>query len=206
MAGPGTDGTKAGAARRRHSKRLLPRWRARCARRRCNHSAGEPNHRALRTPSSACPVHAGLASAGDETLQGIWRGLAGALHPGHERRPIPSRPADAKGSGHPLEGNGPEQDSYSAFQAFTDRGRDLESTLHELDVNDLFICGLATDYCVRATTLDGLRRGLAVRVLRDAIRGVDLKPGDSDMAIKEMRVHGARFSESRGIARLLVGD
>src|SRR5438034_711371 len=120
MAGPGTDGTKAGAARRRHSKRLLPRWRARCARRRCNHSAGEPNHRALRTPSSACPVHAGLASAGDETLQGIWRGLA-------------------------------------------------------------------------------------VRVLRDAIRGVDLKPGDSDMAIKEMRVHGARFSESRGIARLLVG-
>ena len=39
--------------------------------------------------------------------------------------------------------------------------------------------------------------------ISDAIRGVDLKPGDSDMAIKEMRVHGARFSESRGLARLL---
>lgn len=100
-------------------------------------------------------------------------------------------------------GTDPEQDSYSAFQASTDRGRDLESTLHELDVDELFICGLATDYCVRATALDGLRRDLTVRVLRDAIRGVDLKPGDSEMAIKEMRVHGARFSASRGTAKLL---
>src|SRR3989475_6226192 len=103
-------------------------------------------------------------------------------------------------------GMDPEQDSYSAFQAFTDRGRDLESTLHELDVDELFICGLATDYCVRATSLDGLRRGLTIRVIRDAIRGVDLKPGDSEMAIKEMRVHGAHFSESRGLARLLRRD
>ncbi|TLZ77622.1 MAG: isochorismatase family protein [Methanobacteriota archaeon] len=47
------------------------------------------------------------------------------------------------------------------------------------------------------------RRGLPIRVLRDAIRGVDLKPGDSEMAIKEMRVHGAQFSESRGLASLL---
>ncbi len=103
-------------------------------------------------------------------------------------------------------GMDPEQDSYSAFQAFSDRGRDLESTLHELDVDELFVCGLATDYCVRATALDGLRRGLDVRVLRDATRGVDLKPGDSEMAIKEMRVNGVRFSESRGLARLLPKD
>ncbi len=100
-------------------------------------------------------------------------------------------------------GMDPDQDSYSAFQAVTGRGRDLESTLHELGVDELFICGLATDYCVRATTLDALRRGLAIRVLRDAIRGVDLKPGDSEMALKEMRVHGARFSQSRGLAKLL---
>lgn len=100
-------------------------------------------------------------------------------------------------------GMDPEVDSYSSFQAFTERGRDLESTLHELDVGELVICGLATDYCVRATTLDALRRGMAVFVVRDAIRGVDLKPGDSEMAVKEMRVHGAHFSESRGLARLL---
>jgi len=103
-------------------------------------------------------------------------------------------------------GMDPEQDSYSAFQAFTDRGRDLESTLHELDVDELFICGLATDYCVRATTLDGLRRGLTIRVLRDAIRGVDLKPGDSEAAIKEMRAHGAHLVETRGLAKLLPSD
>jgi len=103
-------------------------------------------------------------------------------------------------------GMDPEQDSYSAFQAYTESGRDLESTLHELGVDALFICGLATDYCVRATALDGLRRGMAVRVLTDAIRGVDLKPGDSEMALKEMRVHGAHFSESRGLTRLLPKD
>lgn len=100
-------------------------------------------------------------------------------------------------------GMDPEQDSYSAFQAYTERGRDLESTLHEFAVDEIFICGLATDYCVRATTLDGLRRGMTVRVLKDAVRGVDMKPGDSDMAIQEMRVHGARFSESRGLAKFL---
>lgn len=103
-------------------------------------------------------------------------------------------------------GMDPEQDSYSAFQAFTDRGRDLESTLHELDVDELFICGLATDYCVRATTLDGLRRGLTIHVLRDAIRGVDLKPGDSEAAIREMGAHGAHLVETRGLAKLLPTD
>ena len=100
-------------------------------------------------------------------------------------------------------GMDPEVDSYSAFQAFTDRGRDLESALHELDVDELVVCGLATDYCVRATALDALRRGMPVRVLRDAIRGVDIKPGDSEIAVKEMRVHGARFAESRAFARRL---
>ena len=96
-----------------------------------------------------------------------------------------------------------EVDSYSAFQAFTVQGRDLESALHELGVDELFICGLATDYCVRATALDGVRRGLTIRVLRDAIRGVEVKRGDSENAIKEMRAHGAHFSETRGLAKLL---
>src|SRR5436189_6306610 len=97
----------------------------------------------------------------------------------------------------------PEVDSYSGFQAFTENGRDLESALHELGVHELFICGLATDYCVRATTLDGLRRGMTVRVLRVAIRGVDVKMGDSEMAVKEMRANGAQLLESRGLAKIL---
>jgi nicotinamidase/pyrazinamidase len=100
-------------------------------------------------------------------------------------------------------GMDPEVDSYSGFQAFTENGRDLESTLRELAVDELFVCGLATDYCVRATALDGLRRGFNVRILRDAIRGVDAKSGDSEVAMKEMRGHGAQFKQTRGLAKLL---
>lgn len=100
-------------------------------------------------------------------------------------------------------GMDPEQDSYSGFQAFSPNGRDLESVLRDLAIDELYICGLATDYCVRASTLDALRRGLRVTVLEDAIRGVDLKSGDSEMALKEMRTAGARFRETRGIAKVL---
>ncbi|HYY48318.1 MAG TPA: nicotinamidase [Thermoplasmata archaeon] len=100
-------------------------------------------------------------------------------------------------------GMDPEQDSYSGFQATTDRGRDLESTLHELEVDEVFIAGLATDYCVRATALDGMRRGFQASVLTDAVRGVDLKPGDSQAALREIRTAGAKLLMTRGIAKLL---
>ncbi|HKZ23770.1 MAG TPA: isochorismatase family protein [Thermoplasmata archaeon] len=100
-------------------------------------------------------------------------------------------------------GMDPEQDSYSAFQAYTPQGRDLESVLHDLGIAELFICGLATDYCIRATTIDATRRGMKVLVLKDAVRGVDVKPGDSDAALREMRAHGASFAETRGVAKLL---
>src|SRR5207244_11306832 len=98
-------------------------------------------------------------------------------------------------------GMDPEVDSYSAFQAFTVQGRDLESALHELSVDELFICGLATDYCVQATALDGVRRGLTIRVLRDAIRGVDGNRGAAEKGIKEMRGQGGRVSGTRGRPR-----
>ncbi|HEY7588906.1 MAG TPA: bifunctional nicotinamidase/pyrazinamidase [Thermoplasmata archaeon] len=100
-------------------------------------------------------------------------------------------------------GMDPEQDSYSGFQALTSNGRDLESVLHDLGVDEVFLCGLATDYCVRATGLDALRRGIRLRVLEDAIKGVDMRPGDSEAAIKELKHAGAIFIESRGMAKLL---
>jgi nicotinamidase/pyrazinamidase len=100
-------------------------------------------------------------------------------------------------------GMDPEQDSYSAFQAYTPQGRDFESVLGDLRIEELFICGLATDYCVRATTLDARRRGMRVSVLKDAIRGVEMKPGDSDMALREMKVNGALFAETRALAKLV---
>lgn len=100
-------------------------------------------------------------------------------------------------------GMDPEQDSYSAFQAYNGQGRDLESVIRDLGVDEIFICGLATDYCVRATTLDARRRAMRVRVLGDVIKGVDLKPGDSETAVREMRAAGVPFVESRGVAKLL---
>lgn len=100
-------------------------------------------------------------------------------------------------------GMDPEQDSYSGFQALNSGGRDLESVVHDFGIDELFLCGLATDYCVRATALDAQRRGIRIHVLEDAIKGVDVKPGDSEAAIAEMRRAGVPLIESRGVAKLL---
>ncbi len=100
-------------------------------------------------------------------------------------------------------GMDPEEDSYSAFQAVTREGRDLESVLHDLGVGELFLCGLATDYCVRASAIDGSKRGFRTWVFEDAVRGVDVKSGDSDAALAEMKTHGVTLTETMGFAKLL---
>jgi len=89
-------------------------------------------------------------------------------------------------------GMDPEQDAYSAFQAEDPSGRPFASVLEERGVRRLYVGGLATDYCVKATVLDALRRGLEVLVLVDAVRAVDVKPGDGERAMAEMREAGAR--------------
>ena len=58
-------------------------------------------------------------------------------------------------------------------------------------VRKIFVGGLATDYCVKHTVLDGLKRGFKVVLLEDAVRGVNLKPDDSEQAIEEMVRAGA---------------
>jgi nicotinamidase/pyrazinamidase len=60
-------------------------------------------------------------------------------------------------------------------------------------VKRLFVCGLATDYCVKATVLDGLKLGYEVYLLVDAIKGVNVRPGDSEEAINEMVKAKARL-------------
>ncbi len=90
-------------------------------------------------------------------------------------------------------GMDPEQDAYSAFQAEDERGIAFARALAARGVKRLWVGGLATDYCVKATVLDALRSGLEVQVLADAIRAVDVQPGDGERAIGEMREAGARF-------------
>ena len=87
----------------------------------------------------------------------------------------------------------PEQDGYSAFEAVADDGRALQEVLASQGVRHQYIGGLASDYCVRSTTLDALRLGFCVTVLSDAVAGVDVQPGDSTRAVTEMGRAGAHF-------------
>ena len=88
-------------------------------------------------------------------------------------------------------GMDPSVDGYSSFEAFNDDGKNFSESLAEGGVRHLFVGGLATDYCVKSTVLEALKKGFSVTLLIDAVRGVDLKPGDSESAIREMVLAGA---------------
>ena len=90
-------------------------------------------------------------------------------------------------------GMDPAEDAYSCFQAQDAEGRDFAVSLGESGIQRLFVGGLATDYCVRSTVLDALHEGFQVVVLQDAIGAVDVKAGDGERAMAEMRAAGARF-------------
>ena len=77
-------------------------------------------------------------------------------------------------------------EAYSFFQ-----GTDLAEKLHRR-LRTLFVGGLATDYCVKETVLDGLKERFEVYLLADACRGVEVNPGDSERAIQLMVAKGCR--------------
>jgi nicotinamidase/pyrazinamidase len=86
----------------------------------------------------------------------------------------------------------PQKDGYSAFEAEDTSGMNFSKLLKLLGVKELYIAGLATDYCVKFTAREALKEGFKVKILLDAIKGVNLKPGDSREAIKEMVKQGAK--------------
>jgi nicotinamidase/pyrazinamidase len=81
-----------------------------------------------------------------------------------------------------------DKDCYSAFDE-----TDLASELHAQNVEEVVVGGLATDYCVKNTVLDALKNGFKVKALQDAMRAVEVQPGDGDRAIEEMRAAGAEI-------------
>ena len=89
-------------------------------------------------------------------------------------------------------GTDPTDDGYSAFEAADEKGRGLAASLKEAKISRLYVGGLATEYCVRASVLDGLKQGLDVVVLLDAVRGIDVNEGDVARALDEMIRAGAR--------------
>jgi nicotinamidase/pyrazinamidase len=92
-------------------------------------------------------------------------------------------------------GTHPEDEAYSGFQ-----GTELARILREKGVKRVAVCGIATDYCVRATAQDALQEGFEVLVLEDAIRGVEVHPGDCQRALEELRQAGAQMIVSADLS------
>ncbi|HUS10533.1 MAG TPA: nicotinamidase [Pyrinomonadaceae bacterium] len=84
-----------------------------------------------------------------------------------------------------------DEDCYSAFD-----GTDLALQLRRLGVEEVWVGGLATDYCVKNTVLDAVKEGFRVKALEDAMRAVEVNPGDGERAIAEMRAAGAEVVSS----------
>jgi nicotinamidase/pyrazinamidase len=81
-----------------------------------------------------------------------------------------------------------DEDSYSAFDGTT-----LAEDLRRQGIREVWVGGLATDYCVKNTVLDALRNGFHVKAVSDAMRAVNLQPGDDARAVAEMREAGAEI-------------
>jgi nicotinamidase/pyrazinamidase len=96
-------------------------------------------------------------------------------------------------------GDKPNTEAYSGFQ-----GTDLEGRLKKAGVEEIFLGGLATDYCVRESCLDALRAGFDVSVLKDCVKAVNVKPGDGARALKEMGIAGARLTTSQNAIKRLA--
>jgi len=97
-------------------------------------------------------------------------------------------------------GTDPSIDSYSGF---FDNGHrkstGLGDWLKQRGIDELFVMGLATDYCVKFTALDARALGLSVALVQDGCRGVELAPGDCDKAIAEMREAGVKIVDSAAV-------
>ncbi|NJE05874.1 nicotinamidase [Thermococcus sp. M36] len=79
----------------------------------------------------------------------------------------------------------PDKEAYSGFE-----GTDLAEILKKNGVKRVYVCGVATEYCVRATSLDAVKHGFETYLLRDAVKGI--KPEDEEMALREMERAGVK--------------
>jgi len=99
-----------------------------------------------------------------------------------------------------LKGTHPGGDSYSAFEA---TNLDLANYLKEKGIIDLYLAGLATDYCVKHSALDAVRKNFNTYVVEDAIKGVNLPIGNAQKAIDEMKAAGVEFILADQLKRFL---
>ncbi|EKF56716.1 nicotinamidase [Galbibacter marinus] len=81
-------------------------------------------------------------------------------------------------------------DGYSAFEA---TNLDLSQYLKSKEIDTVYVCGIATDYCVLSSALDSQKQGFNTFVIKDAVRAVNLKEGDGDRALKQMEKAGCEL-------------
>jgi nicotinamidase/pyrazinamidase len=116
------------------------------------------------------------------------------LHPDVDAEAAADAPRIRKGA------NG--EDGYSGFTmrdptSGATTPTELEGLLRDARIERVVVCGLATDYCVKATALDAARLGFETAVLLDAMRPVELNPGDEERAIAEMGAAGVHAWSTR---------
>lgn len=98
-------------------------------------------------------------------------------------------------------GMDPEKDSYSVFQGADSQGKSFLNLLSFMGIIELYVGGLATDYCVKESVLDALKNGFKVKLLMDAIKGVNEE--SSREAIKQMVARGAEQITFEKLSRIM---
>ncbi|MDP2938568.1 MAG: isochorismatase family protein [Candidatus Omnitrophota bacterium] len=101
-------------------------------------------------------------------------------------------------------GMDPQKDSYSVFQAVDHFGMEFLNLLKIFGIVELFVGGLTTDYCVKWSVFDALKKGLKVKLLIDAVKGVNIKPEDSKTALEEMIIRGVKTITFKEISKLMA--
>ena len=150
-----------------------------------NHGSFATNHPGRKTfelvelgglPQTLWPVHCVQNTPGADFVPGLDRSRWAAVF---------------------QKGTDPEIDSYSGlFDNGKRRATGLGDFLKERGVDQVYVLGLATDYCVKFTALDTLALGFKTSLIEDASRGVDLQPGDVEKAINEMRQAGVTIKQA----------
>ncbi len=132
-----------------------------------------PNHCSFKEQGGPWPPHC------------IQNTFGAELHPRLNKKPIQFRI---------LKAQCPEKEAYSGFDGST-----LDEEFRKRRIRRIFIAGLTTDYCVRTTALDALRLGYETVVLKDLIRAVNIKLGDGENALAEVRCAGALIASSKNM-------
>lgn len=101
-----------------------------------------------------------------------------------------------------LKGTSNSDDGYSAFEA---TNMDLAYWLNKNNVDTVYVCGIATEYCVLSTAMDALQSGFTVKVITNAVAEIEAKEGDTSRAFEEMETAGIELiSSEKFMAEKLV--